>query len=497
MATISSLGLGSGLDVESIITKLMTVEQQPINQINTRTTGLKTKLSTYGQIQSSLSTLRDAASKLTNPDTWAGTKATASDSTAISVTASSGAAIGSATLSVSQLAASQTLASTTFSSSTATVGQGSLTIELGTWGTDVDGASTFTAKSGATAVTINIGPGQDQLSQVRDQINAAGAGVTASIVTDATGSRLTLTSRNSGESNAFRVSVADADGNAGDAAGLSQLAYDPSTSVSQMSLTLPAANARAILNGLPISSESNSLSSAIDGLNIILLKTIPPTQPVMLNVTQDADAIKKAITDFTTAYNAVNQLLRSQTKVDTSKLTANMSTDDVASLQAARAASLQGDSAALGIQNRLRGIAGGVTSLGGSLTRLADVGLAPGSDGNLPTAGAKLDKALTKLDDLKQFFMGVDSTNDSNSGFAVRIRSMVDQALSVDGTVTSRQKGIQSQIDSNNKSVESLSDRAASTEARLRAQYAALDTKMSQLSSLSNYLTQQITQLNK
>ena len=81
MATISSLGLGSGLDVESIITKLMTVEQQPINQINTRTTGLKTKLSTYGQIQSSLSTLRDAASKLTNPDTWAGTKATASDST--------------------------------------------------------------------------------------------------------------------------------------------------------------------------------------------------------------------------------------------------------------------------------------------------------------------------------------------------------------------------------------------------------------------------------
>ena len=138
-----------------------------------------------------------------------------------------------------------------------------------------------------------------------------------------------------------------------------------------------------------------------------------------------------------------------------------------------------------------------MTSLGGSLTRLADVGLAPGSDGNLPTAGAKLDKALTKLDDLKQFFMGVDSTNDSNSGFAVRIRSMVDQALSVDGTVTSRQKGIQSQIDSNNKSVESLSDRAASTEARLRAQYAALDTKMSQLSSLSNYLTQQITQLNK
>lgn len=497
MATISSLGLGSGLDVETIISKLVAVEQQPVNDINKRTDGLKTRLSTYGQIQSTLSALRDAANKLTNPDTWAGTKATSSDATAVSVSAGSGAAVGSASLSVSQLAASQTLASTTFTNSTATVGQGSLTIELGTWGTDADGAATFTAKSGATPVTITVGPGQDQLSQIRDKINASGAGVTASIVTDATGSRLTLTSRNSGETNAFRVTVADADGDGGDAAGLSQLAYDPSTSVSQMSLTLPAANARAILNGLPISSETNSLSSAIDGLNIILLKTIPPTQPVMLNVTQDADSIKKAITDFTTAYNAVNQLLRNQTKVDTSKLTSNMTSDAVAAAQAARAASLQGDSTAVGLQNRLRGITGGVTSLGGSLARLADVGLAPGSDGNLPTAGTKLDKALTNLSDLKQFFMGLDSANDSNSGFAVRIRSLVDQALSVDGTVSSRQKGIQSQIDSNNKSVAALSDRIAATETRLRAQYAALDTKMSQLSSLSNYMTQQINQFNK
>ncbi len=98
--------------------------------------------------------------------------------------------------------------------------------------------------------------------------------------------------RNSGESNAFRVTVADADGNAGDAAGLSQLAYDPSTSVSQMSLTLPAANARAILNGLPISSESNSLSSAIDGLNITLLK--PTTADVTLTLAQDKETLKNA-----------------------------------------------------------------------------------------------------------------------------------------------------------------------------------------------------------
>lgn len=478
MATISSLGLGSGLDVESIITKLMAVEQQPITNINTKTGDLKTQLSTYGQIQSTLSTLRDAASKLTNPDTWAGAKTTSSDPTAVSVTASTGAATGNVSIEVTKLAQSQTLASTTFANTSATVGKGSLTIELGTW-TTANNVSTFSSKSGATPVTINIGDGEDSLTQVRDKINAANAGVTAAIVTDATGSRLTLTSRNTGETNGFKISVNDNDGNAGDAAGLSQLAYDPSNGVSQMSQTLPAQNARAMLNGLPISSETNSLNSAIDGINIILLKITPP---VTISVTQDADAIKKAVSDFTTAYNAVNQLLRSQTKYDSSTKTA---------------APLQGDSTAISLNNQLRGIAGGTTSLSSSIHRLSDVGLEPGSDGNLPTAGAKLDKALTNLDDLKKFFMGVDNGDDSNSGFATRMRSMVDRALGTDGGVSSRQKGIQAQIDSNNKRVDELTDRSASTEKRLRAQYAALDTKMSQLSSLSNYMTQQIAQLNK
>lgn len=479
MASISSLGLGSGLDVESIISKLMSVEQQPIANINKKTDGLKTQLSTYGQIQSSLSTLRDAAAKLTNPDTWAGTKAVSSDTSAISVTASTGASAGSVRVEVEKLAQSQTLASTTFASTSAAVGSGSITIELGAWAKDANGVSSFTGKAGTTPVTINIAAGQDSLTQVRDQINAAGAGVTAAIVTDATGSRLTLTSRNSGETNGFRVTVNDADGDSGDATGLSQLAYDPGNSVSQMSQVLPAQNARAILNGLPISSETNSLSSAIDGLNIILLKVTPP---VTLSVTQDADAIKKAVSDFTTAYNAINQLLRSQTKYDPDTKTS---------------APLQGDSTAVGLNNQLRGLMGGVTSLGGDFHRLSDIGLAPGTDGNLPTAGAKLDKALTNLTDLKQFFMGVDKNDDGNNGFAVRVRSMVDKALSVDGSVSSRQKGIQANIDSNNKNVDKLTDRSASTEKRLREQYAALDTKMSQLSSLSNYLTQQIAQLNK
>jgi flagellar hook-associated protein 2 len=476
MASISSLGLGSGLEVESIIAKLVSLEQRPIVDINKKVSGLKTQLSTYGQIQSALSTLRDAASRLTNPSTWASTKATVSDPSAISATISGNAAVGNVSIQVDALAKAQSLASRTFASSTATVGQGTLTIELGSWGTD---GTTFTAKDGKTPLTLTIGPGQDQLGQIRDQINGANAGVVAAIVTDASGSRLTLTSRETGETNAFRISVSDADGDSGDAAGLSQLAYDPSTSVSQMSLTLPAANARAMLNGLTISSETNSLTSAIDGLNILLLKVTPP---VTISVSQDADAIKKAVSEFTTAYNAINQMLRAQTKYDAASKTGGP---------------LQGDSAAVSLSNRLRGIVGGTTSLAGSLSRLSDIGLAPGADGNLPTAGTKLDTALGNLDDLKKLFMGVDNDDDSNSGFAVRIRTMVDQMLSVDGSVSTRQKGIQTMIDNSNKRIDMLTERSAANEARLRAQYAMLDTKMSRLDGLANYLSQQLNQMNK
>ncbi len=475
MASISSLGLGSGLDVESIITKLVALDQKPIANLNTKTSGLKTQLSTYGQIQSALSTLRDAASKLTTPGTWASTKASVSDPTAVSATITGGAAVGTVNLQVDKLAQAQSLASGSFTNASAVVGQGTLTIELGSWSSD---GQSFTAKDGKTPVTITIGPGQDQLAQIRDQINGANAGVVAAIVTDASGSRLTLTSRETGETNGFRLSVADSDGNSADGSGLSQLAYDPSTNVSQMSLTLPAANARAMLNGLNISSETNSLSSAIDGLNILLLKVTPP---VTISISQDADAIKKAVSDFTTAYNAINQLLRAQTKYDSATKTAG---------------ALQGDSAAVGLANRLRGIMGGTTSLGGSLSRLSDLGLAPGSDGNIPTSGTKLDQALGKLDDLKKLFMGVDSTDDANSGFAVRMRTLVDQALSVDGSVSNRQKGLQTQIDSNNKRADALTERSASMEVRLRAQYASLDTKMSQLNSLANYVTQQFSSKN-
>lgn len=473
MATITSAGIGSGLDIESLVSKLVAAERTPITQLAKRTDGLKTELSAFGKVQSTLSTLRDAAAKLTSPATWGGTLATSSDTSSVAVSAGTGAAIGSVSVEVSKLASSQTLVSgTPYAASTTTVGQGSLTITLGAWATDAAGAVTgFTDKAGATPVTINIGDGQDTLAGIRDAINAGNAGVSASIINDASGSRLTLRSTATGETNAFRI---DAGG------GLADLGYDPRVGVTSLIQTLPAQNARALINGIDISSESNTLKEAIDGLNITLLKTT--TIPASVSVGQDKDSIKKIISDFTTAYNAVNALLREQTKYDSASKTAG---------------ALQADATAVGLQSQLRGIIGGSTSLAGSISRLAQVGLEPGSDGNLKTSDTKLSTAMSDLDSLKKLFMGLDGTDSSNDGFAQRIRSYVDGALSTDGRLTSRQSGIQKQIDNNNKRQDQLEDHSSQTEARLRARYSALDTQMSKLNGLSAYVTQQMALLNK
>ena len=322
-------------------------------------------------------------------------------------------------------------------------------------------------------MTINVAEGAT-LANVRDAINAAGAGVSASIVSDANGARLSLRSTATGATNGFTVSGSG---------GLTDLGYDPRVGVSSMIQTLPAQNARALINGIEISSESNTLKSAIDGLNITLLATT--SVPASVAVSQDKDSIKKVITDFTTAYNAVNALLREQTKYDSASKTAG---------------ALQGDSTAIGLQNQLRSIIGGSTSLAGSsMSRLAQIGLEAGSDGNITTSDSKLTLALGDLDSLKKVFAGLDKTtgsNGSNDGFAQRIRSYIDGALSTDGRLTSRQSGLQKQIDNNNKRSDELEDRVAITEARIRARYTALDTQMSKLNSLSNYVTQQLAALN-
>ncbi|MCV2423295.1 flagellar filament capping protein FliD [Paucibacter sp. DJ2R-2] len=476
MAAITSAGIGSGLDIESLITKLVAVERQPISTLKTATDGLKTQLSAYGKVQSSLSALRDAAAKLTNPETWGAGLGTSSDSNSITVTPGSGAAAGNVSVSVSRLATAQSV-STSYQPSTGPIGQGTLTIELGTWNADQTG---FDPKAGASAISIDISDGSNSLAQIRDKINAAKAGVQASIVTDQGGSRLVMRSTETGVSNGFRVAVVDGDGLL-DGQGLDALSFDPrSPELSKTTQNQAAGNALAKLNGLDIESETNTLKQSIDGLTINLLKTT--TSDVTLTIASDKEAIKKAINDFSTAYNSVASLLRDQTKYDQANKTAG---------------TLQGEGSVLSVQSGLRGVSGGSTTLGGKFSRLSDLGLDPSADGTIKVNTAKLETSMADLDSLKQLFMGVDSSNAENNGLAQRMRKFADLALGIDSSLSTRQKGLQDRITGNGLQSSKLEDKATLTETRLRARYTALDVQMGKLNNLSSYVSQQMAMLNR
>ena len=174
MPSISSAGIGSGLDIEGIISSLMAAERLPLNKVSTERTAINTKISIYGIIKNSFADLKTATDKLTNLSNLNPLKATSTDDKVISATASSANAKGSYSIEVSQLAKAQSVATLGVATSDTVVGTGSLTITLGSYDSNTN---TFTDNADKTPVTINIGAGQQTLDGVRQAINEADAGL--------------------------------------------------------------------------------------------------------------------------------------------------------------------------------------------------------------------------------------------------------------------------------------------------------------------------------
>ena len=473
--TISSAGIGSGLDVNSIITQLMAIEQQPLTALQTKAATIQSTVSEYGKIKSAVSTLNDLSATLANQSTWAQTIATSSDTSVAAST--NGGAAGTYSVQVSTLASVQTLASAA-QPPTQAVGAGNLHIELGTWTTDSNGSPAFSASGTPPAVDIAVSA-TDTMSDVRDKINASGAGVSALIMTDATGSRLLIRSNATGAVNGFRTSVTDADGNNSDAGGLSAFAYDPSNGVSVMTRSQTAANAVATVNGLAVSSASNTLTNVVDGLTLTL--NAPTTTPVTVNVVTDTASIKQTLTSFAAAYTAIYKEIATDTRYDPTTKQGGI---------------LQGDSAAVGLQNQLRALAGGLSGASTAFGRLSDVGLQIQTDGSMTVDSTKLDSALANLPEITKLFANSNPSDPTQEGFAKRFRVTTDAMLGIDGSLTSRTNGLATSLQRNQSDQDTLSVRLAATETRLRAQYTALDTQMAAFSTQSSYITQQVAAWN-
>ena len=264
------------------------------------------------------------------------------------------------------------------------------------------------------------------------------------------------------------------------AAGLSALAYDPMAGVNRMTRNQAAANAELTINGLAISSTTNTLTEVMDGLTLTLGKVT--TAPVAVTVSTDTATIKKNLTDFASAYNDVVKYLRDQTKYND----ANKS-----------AGELQGDRSAVMMLGQLRSLAGASTGASSIFARLSSLGFDPQSDGSLKTNATKLDAAMGNLTELRRAFANVDDAVPANRGLGVQMRQFVDGLLADDGALDSRQEALRASITRNDKRQDQLELRVAAFEKRVRAQYTALDATMGQMSGLSSYLSQQIAQFNK
>ena len=468
--SISSAGIGSGLDVNSIVTQLMAVEKRPLAQMQQQAGDINTKLSEVGKMQSYFSALRDKAQAVTNPSLWTATTASSSDSAAVSVSTGGGtpATAGSYAVSVSKLAQAQSVTSSALASG-ANLNSGRITIELGSY--DSDSAPTsFTPKDGSSAVSIDIGSGDTSLSAIRDKINGSGAGVLASIITDANGSRLSLRSRDTGAANAFRVSVTETQDDGDAASGLSMLGYDATASSPGMTRSQTAGDAQLSINGVALSSASNTLANAVDGMSLTLSKVT--TADVTVNVAADTATAKKAITDFVSAFNTLASFIRTDTAYNADNKSGGP---------------LQGDQATLSLQHQLRNVLNQPSTASGTWSALSDIGISMAADGTLSTNTGKLDNALGNLPALKKL-LAADGADTASTGFIRRFQNLAKTALDSGGAFESRTSGLRSSLDRNTKQQDAMQTRLTATEARLRAQYQALDTKMASLTTLSGYV---------
>jgi len=395
--TISSPGLGSGLDVNTIVSKLMEIEQQPLTALQTKETALQTRISAFGSVKGALSSFQSTLTAMTTRQGFQSMNASVGDASSMVATLGTGATAGSYALNVTALAQSQKLVSNGFAATDAVVGSGTLTF---TFGTTV--GSTFTADAAQPAQSVTIGAGQTSLSGIRDAINAAQVGVTATIVNDgsAAGQRLVLTSTKTGAASSMQITVADDDGNATDAAGLSQLAYDPAATAGagrNLGETQAAQDAALTIDGLAIHRATNSIDDAIPGVTLTL-KSLTAT-PTTLTVGADNSSVATSVAGFVTAYNGVLATLTSLTKYDSTTQTASV---------------LTGDSTVRLIQNQLRTLIGGSLGNGGRYDTLSAVGVSFQADGTLQLDSAKLQAALTTDGDaVAQLFAAAGNATDS------------------------------------------------------------------------------------
>ncbi len=422
---ITSAGIGSGIDIESIISQLMLLENQPLNKLRKKQAALDVQVSAFGKLKSAIAELEDSALKLGDNSGFGRFIANSSNEEAFTVEATTGTVAEFHDIEIISLAENHRLASDPYTDANDPVGTGS-----------------YSFSSGEDSFDITISAINNSLSGLRDAINDATDNntISASIINVGGGSRLILTAKTAGTDNAI-------------------------TAPTMFTEIEAAQDAELIVDGFNVTHSSNTITDVIPGVTLNLIAAGSGE----LSTKRDTDSIRENLAGFAEKYNALKSTIKSLG--DTT---------------------LKGDNLLLNIESRIRQQFFSPVDLGNNETTSPfELGFTFDKTGILSIDDTKLTTAIDT--DIERL---VASIADSTNGFAKQIETSLKAYTNVEGLIGNRTDGLDRRNASLDSQVERLEYRLSQTEVRYRRQFSALDTLVAQLTTTSNYMTQQLSALN-
>jgi flagellar hook-associated protein 2 len=429
-STITSSGLGSGLDVDALVTKLISSERSVQDtRLTTLETKTNTQISALGSLKSAMGTLQTALTALTSGGDLSKRSVTSSATGILTATAAKTAHAGSTQIEVLSLARAQKLGSDSFASSTALAGAGDMTFTVGT--------KSFTVTSTATTT----------VSQLRDAINKASdnVGVSANLVADDTGVRMVLTAANTGTANAVTVN----------------------TSLTSFSELQSATDSQIKVDGYTRTSAYNHIANVTDGVSIDLVSAAVGTK-VTLNVANDSSSAASAVSNFVDAYNAVQSTYASLTAYNASTETGG---------------ALMGDASVRSLMQQMRTMLS-INSDTGTYKSLTSIGVTTDVTGKLTLNSVTLADALvTDTDSVANLF-------GATTGIATTMNTLAQGYLDTDGPIATRLDALDKTITKIADDRTALDDKMTKKEDLYRSQFNALDSIVSKYKNVASYLDQ-------
>jgi len=428
---ITSAGVGSGLDIEGLITGLMNAERVPLTRLESQKSDVAVEISANGQLKSAISVLQVAAQAINDRTTLTGVKASSSDTAVLTASTDSTAVKESHSLVITQLAQQHKLTSTAYTDADTAIGAGTLDITVA-----------------GNTLSLNLAAGNNTLNQIRDAINQAtnNPGVNASIINVDAGSKLVLTADSTGLANAVSLTI------------------DPALTGFAMTERDAALDAALSVDGFAVTRASNTLSDVIQGVTL----TLAGVGSATLDLNPDSTALSGALDDFVNGFNTLR-----------------------GNIKALRNGALSGDTTLLGLEKSLRDRISSSITIGAAIPAyLSELGISFQATGDLSLDKTKLDSALNA--DVGHV---LDLLSEPSVGIGGRIDSFLQSYMKVDGLLDVRTQSLTDRTARIDRQIESAQFRLVGIERRLRNQFTALDVLLARLQTTGDFLTQQLSNL--